>query len=200
MQALYSLSQTASLYVPIVSVQNRLPHYVSPFDATSRWHTSALQLSAWESVTLPLRLKADQKGTSKASDYEATLSNDGKRKIVHLGLSVSEANKDDEATNGHVNGHHDERMPGRTNGQLEHEDEDGSGALSLDVDFTPDVLEDATGTAVRRRGPVIRSSKVFSQVQSLRGTFKSSLEIDDVNHGSRDRFSSVAAGGVRLSW
>ncbi|KAF2148270.1 tubulin nucleotide-binding domain-like protein [Myriangium duriaei CBS 260.36] len=191
-QSLYSLSSTASLYVPLTTVPVSLPDYITGFDTSSRWHTAALQMTAIETATLPSRLKNDQSARSRLDDFETILSNSGKRRIATMDLSLSNSNA---APNGDT-APHDDRMPGLNGHAHSGHDDSDTDLLELDIGFAPAVpsLDPSSrrGTAHRPTGAV------FSQVQSLRGVFKSTLEITDVNQASRNKRSAAAARGVRI--
>ncbi|GAM90790.1 hypothetical protein ANO11243_088350 [Dothideomycetidae sp. 11243] len=162
LQSLNSLASTASMYVPLTTVPAALPNYITGFDSGSRWHTSALQMTAIESISLPSRLRHDLSARSSLDEFEAILSNGGKRRLAMLDLRVRQTSV---ATNGDAQ-HHDDLLTGQTPGR---------GSMSQP------------------------RTHVFSQIQSLRGVFKSSLELADLNQSSRDKRSSAAARGIRIA-
>jgi len=139
-----------------------------------------MQVLALESITLPTRLRPNQPGRSSFADIEAVLSNDGNRKIAALGFSLEDPDVHDTAANG--KDPRDGSSNGYANGSAQ--DTDETDIPELDVDMQPTV-PDLAGS----RGTTRPRSHVFSQLQSLRGTWKSSLEIEDENSASRDRFS-----------
>lgn len=154
-----------------------LPTYLSGFDQSSRWHTSATQLAAIESVAIPSRLRQTESGRATLDDFEAILGDNGKRRIAQLEYSVEDPAILDGSSNG--NGYHDSRMNGRG-----HDDqEDNANVAHLDIDTTPTV----PNLDGRRMPP--RRNHIFSQVQSLRGKWKASIEIEDINQAARDRKS-----------
>ncbi|PNS15223.1 Protein dml1 [Sphaceloma murrayae] len=186
-QSVAALTESASLFMPLTTLPT-LASYISAFEAASKWHTSALQLSALETLTLPTRLRLDQSSRSTFSDMESLLSNSGTRRLASLSFSASSSSFT--SPNGATtNGNHDPRLR-TTNGTAQEEDSDPTNLADLDMTFLP-----STPSPSPRR----RRDQTFSTVLSLRGMFKSSLEIDDLNQSSRDRFSSAAADGVRLS-
>lgn len=176
-QSIYNMSTQASMYIPLTSLPTGLPGYVR-MDPTSKWHTSALQAAAIESIMLPTRLRQTQVGRSSFQEFENVLSNDGTRKITDLSLSVDTAEE-------HVfesNKPNDHRAP--SNGHSNGSKSDDNEISKLDIELRPE-LPVTTGLNSRRPS----SYHLFSQVQSLRGTWKSTLEIDDMNLASRNRFS-----------
>ena len=139
-----------------------------------------MQVLALESITLPTRLRANQAGRASFADIEAVLSNDGNRKIAALGFSLGDPDVHDTSANG--KDPRDGSSNGYANGSAQ--DTDETDIPELDVDMQPEV-PDLAGS----RGTTRPRTHVFSQLQSLRGTWKSSLEIEDENVASRDRFS-----------
>jgi hypothetical protein len=84
------------VYVPVVAALNseRRPSYLK-MDEGSMWHTSALQVAAVESATLPSRLKGVENGSFRS--VEEIVNRGGQRKIWGLEMSVEGA--------GEANGH-----------------------------------------------------------------------------------------------
>ena len=177
-QSIYQISSQASMYIPLTTLPDVLPSYVN-LNASSKWHTSALQLLALESMTLPTRLRSGQQGRSSFADIETLLSNDGNRRVAQLNMSIKDPAELDGEANGHA-AQHDSRMNGYTNGSHGHDDAE---TKDLDIDMQP-----KTTNLTGERGPNRSRTHVFSQLQSLRGKWKSSLEIEDTNLAARDRF------------
>jgi len=166
------------MYIPLTTLPDVLPPYVH-LNGSSKWHTSALQLLALESMTLPTRLRAGQQGRSSFTDIETLLSNDGNRRIAQLNMSIKDPSELEGEADGNA-GQHDSRMNNFTNGNHRHDD---SNTKDLDIDMQP-----KTANLTGERGNDHRRTHVFSQLQSLRGKWKSNLEIEDTNLASRDRF------------
>lgn len=176
-QSLFQIAPQASMYIPLTSVPATLPAYAQ-LDSSSRWHTSAMQVTALESATLSSRLRAGQVGRTSFNEIEAALTNDGNRRIAKLEFSVNDPAKLAAEDDG--GDHHDPRMNGQTNGFTANGDGD---ALPRCISLQPpDVNLDG-----RRMPP--RRTHLFSQTESLRGKWKSSLEIEDMNLASLDRFA-----------
>ena len=87
--ALLELSSQASMYIPVTGTPQRLPSYVS-LNRNSPWHTAALQATAFESITLPSRLRASR-GTRTASldELAAAVSPGGDRRIAQLSFELT---------------------------------------------------------------------------------------------------------------
>lgn len=177
-QSIYQISSQASMYIPLTTLPDVLPPYVN-LNGSSKWHTSALQLLALESMTLPTRLRSGQQGRSSFADIETLSSNDGIRMIAQLNMSIKDPTELEGEADGHAS-QHDSRMNGFANGT--HGDDD-SESKNLDIDMQP-----KTANLTGERGQHNHRAHVFSQLQSLRGKWKSSLEIEDTNLASRDRF------------
>ncbi|TIA44226.1 tubulin nucleotide-binding domain-like protein [Aureobasidium pullulans] len=177
-QSIHQISSQASMYIPLTTLPDVLPPYVH-LNGSSKWHTSALQLLAMESMTLPTRLRAGQQGRSSFADIETLLSNDGNRRIAQLNMSIKDPSELEGEADGNA-GQHDSRMNNFTNGNHGHDD---SNTKDLDIDMQP-----KTANLTGERGNDHRRTHVFSQLQSLRGKWKSNLEIEDTNLASRDRF------------
>lgn len=72
----------------------KLPRYVS-MNSSLAWHTSALQVSAFESLLLPSRLSHSGALTSASLDTLATCINPtGDRRIAELGMEIIEPEQD----------------------------------------------------------------------------------------------------------
>ena len=85
------ISAQASVYVPMTNSPSTLPSYIT-MDSSSPWYTSALQATAFESMTLPARLRAQAGGRTTLANMEVSFNNHGhgNRKIAHLGMSVAD--------------------------------------------------------------------------------------------------------------
>lgn len=177
-QSLYQISPQASMYIPLTTAPSRVPSYLS-MDTTSKWHTSAMQALALETITLATRLRSTIPGRASLDEYETVLSNDSNRKIATVHFSAQDpavlnsVRKDAEQADSRVHSH--------TNGSAQ----DSEVALpELDVDLQPEVF-----STVGRRENGTRRNHIFSQVESLRGKWKSTVEIEDLNLASRDRYA-----------
>jgi len=174
-QSLYALNPSVSMHIPLTSVPAGLPHYMS-LDASSRWHTSALQAALLESITLPTRLRRQQSGRASFDELETSLRNEGNRRVAAAGLSFEDPAQLKEQAG--ANRDHDSRMTnGHTNGYT---DTIGD---SLDTDFFPHFATSTSGRALGTR------SHIFSKVEALRGQWKAEDDITDSNEEARSRFA-----------
>jgi hypothetical protein len=179
-QSMHSVVPHASLYIPLSTLPAHLPSNIT-VDSSSRWHTSALQAAIVESLSLPARLKDDEQGRARLDELEMTLGGDGRRPIVDATLTVDDpANLSGDAP---ADKTHDARLSNRAANGTTH------ASKSIDINFLPDVPR-PTG----RRGPATRN-RIFTRTECARGPWNSSLEIQEANLSSRDRF----AAGARLT-
>ena len=179
-QSLYSLDSSASLHIPTLLSARTLPTYVT-LDTASPWHTSALQTAMVESITLPARLHSSDPARATFDQLETTLNNDGNRRIVAAGMSVDDPGHLQSET---VDGsQQDTRM---TNG-ITHED-DETKEPKVDIDMFDNVVSEQGRHSGRR-------THTFSNIESLRGPWKSATDIEVSNEDSHDRFIN----GMRTS-
>lgn len=110
---------------------NSAPGYLK-VDATSPWHTTALQSTIVESLTLPSRLRLDNPSRASLSDLESVFLGEAKRNIVEAGLSIKQVTRSSLVTNGNqTNGEGgDIRM---RNGHSSYDDEDYEAIAPLDI-------------------------------------------------------------------
>lgn len=180
-QSMHQVVPYSSLYIPVSTMPARLPSTLS-VDASSRWHTSALQAAIVESLTLPARLKDDEQGQARLGELEMTLGGDGLRPIVDATLSVddpvnlsgntsADTAQDIRLSNGSANGSSNSKK-------------------APQIDFLPEVPR-----SVGRQAPARK--KVFTAVESARGPWNSTLEIQEANLTSRDRYAPGARRVIR---
>lgn len=81
----------------MTSSPSTLPPYVT-MDVSSPWHTSALQATALESVTLPARVRPAAESRTTLADMEVAFNNHGNRKIASLGMSLADPSQLEEQT------------------------------------------------------------------------------------------------------
>lgn len=106
-KALYEISTQASVYVPMLATPSKLPNYVN-FDKSHAWHTSALQVTGFESVMLPTRLKVSGGDTATTLDHLAiTLAGSEERRIAGLRFEVEDVLRTHPHTNGSSGAHDD---------------------------------------------------------------------------------------------
>ena len=176
-QSLFSIDSSASVHLPITSLPKSFASYLS-LDSSSAWHTSALAVALVESITLPARLRSSENARATFEQMETTLNNDGNRKIVASALSVKDPDQLNDRSES--TGQTDTRMTnGNTNSHVE------NSVQQLDISLFPN-MNAALNTGDRR---LDRREHMFSKMESLRGSWSSSIEIDESNGASRERFA-----------
>lgn len=86
-RSLARMGKTASAYVRMANVPNRLLGYVH-LGGEGDWRTTALMCSAFESVTLPTRLAARNTNTTTLNWLEDLLNTNGNQRLLDLQLSL----------------------------------------------------------------------------------------------------------------
>lgn len=97
------ISPQTSVFIPIALPLKALPAYVV-IDPNSQWHVSALLATAWESMTLPSRLKLQDGGRETIDQLTSALNINGNQNIAKLRMSIDQPQV--------INGRHE---PGRLN-------------------------------------------------------------------------------------
>ncbi|KAI7366752.1 tubulin nucleotide-binding domain-like protein [Hortaea werneckii] len=166
-QSLFAMNDTASMQIPLSSAPRSLPSYVQ-MDPASKWNTSALQAAAFESLTLPTRLRRTEQGHATFDELETTLSNEGNRKVGALGMTVKSTGSSN--TNSTLNG---------TANGTDDDDDDESSTYDTDIDLLPEFSSSSRDTS--------RKPHRFSAAESLRGLWRDTEEIHDTNLATRDR-------------
>lgn len=181
-QSMHSVVPHSSLYIPLSTLPGHLPSNVT-VDSSSRWHTSALQAAIVESLTLPARLKDDEQGRARLDELEMTLGGDGRRPIIDATLTV----EDPANLSGNVaaNNTQDVRVANGAANGISHENQ------QAEISFLPELPRSAG-----RRGPTPRN-KILTKTECARGPWYSTLEIQEANLTSRDRFATGARRSIR---
>lgn len=122
-------------------------------DASSNWHTSALVLSALESVTLPSRLKGGT-NSNTLSGITDLLNAMGKQRISSLQMNIAQKLTDASG---------DPSLRQASHRSYDNDDEE-SDALYLDIDFSP---SDQVEPGRRQNG--FHKPRIFSQFLTSRG-------------------------------
>ncbi len=167
-RSIRDVSRQASLYIPLSEQPAKLPSYLSP-DRRSSWHNSAMLAMAFESMTLPTRLKPVDGQQYTLNRLEAGLNSNGHQNIARLQYSVPDSETFHSPQAGT-----DERIPttGRdiaisTDGLGENgKDAPNEGLPTFDIDLIPE--------GMGSNGQKIGRTHVFGQVENLRGDPRSS--------------------------
>ncbi|TID17827.1 protein DML1 [Venturia nashicola] len=152
-----TLASQASLYIPLSNIPSGIsPSYLN-LSTDSAWNTSALQAAAYESITLPSRLRSTNGPRGTMSDFELQFTNEVNRNILEVEMTAKDPNTYTEPT---TNGITDHRM---TNG-ISEEDEAPKEPEALDIRFSKN----------ERGGN--RRKHIFSRINVCRGTWPAHSE------------------------
>ncbi|OAA65930.1 mtDNA inheritance protein [Niveomyces insectorum RCEF 264] len=174
----------ASLVVPLALPPLPSPTLQATFDPLSAWHTSALLATAFESATLPARLRAGGGGDSLAYLTEL-LNATGKQTVANLQMSVAQSWRQIERQaaaaaaaggGGGGGGGGDQDSDYRIGGGSGHGSNGNSRAvtaLQLDLDFAP--RDEGSGALAvlnngARHGAQRRKTRMFGQAVVIRTT------------------------------
>lgn len=189
-RALHDISAHASLYVPISNLPQQLPKYVS-LDRKSSWHTSALLMTAVESMTLPCRLRGNNQNRTTFHDVDAVLNVNNNQRIAQLRLRVPDLE--------HIEAIHtqrgqslqgDPRVPTASNiHMLLGEDglkKDSDSTQETELDLLPGIAQDVRPYS---RTPN-KATHTFGQVDCLRGSLENDaapVSEEDDEYGRKRR-------------
>lgn len=171
------LSTQASMYISMSNRPVRSPGYLA-LDTTLPWHTSAMQATALESVTLPSRLRAVDGQRKTLNEMEAALSNDGNRKVAKLAYSVA----DPEDLEDRIRSRSAQQHDLRTNGPSRSNEVETKELEVLDIDLTTGSSVAAHGRAARRK------EHIFARAECLRGAWNAPDEIEEATLRTQSRF------------
>ena len=146
--SLYHISNNSTAYVPIGHLPELLPSFVS-VDQRSKWSVSAFQSMAFESMTLPTRVKNLHSTERSTLDGLATdLNADESQKISQLTMNLPDTLQ--------MNGHHTSHSVAREDKQRDQ-----------DCEF-----------AFTNRDPNIEPH-LFAQLEHTRGEADHEIELDE---------------------
>lgn len=175
-RSLHDISEQASVYIPVSNSPLKTPSYLS-MDLSSQWHTSAIQAVAFESMTLPSRLRSSNGQRGTLQDMEEAFNSSGKRKIVKLELSVADPEVLEEKVEAKIE--HAEKV---TFQQPQRDESDLSETQLAEFDI--DVFTSDYRTTSRKHH---KKEQVFGRAETSRGAWNVSGETG--GRDPRDRFS-----------
>jgi hypothetical protein len=164
-RSLSEIAPQASLFIPMTLPTAGLPNYVT-IDRQSPWHVSGLLSAAFESMSLPSRLKTKYGSSHTVDRLISALNINGNQNIAKLRMSVNQKT----APNGY-------QGPGRLaaptesrNSRVAYQDRsvrsqaDGDSDLTtFDMDFFPAEAGEQTSRRQHNKEP-----HIFGQVESHR--------------------------------
>ena len=164
------VSTNASIYVPMSLPARPVPDYLRP-DRGSQWHTSALLSAAFETMTLPSRLRPDGQRPRLLDDIEAALNVNGNQHIAQLQCSALGPDSADSVAKAPQE--RDTRMRSDSDYPLLEEDEEQNANADLDIDLS------ASQASSSKPGSHSDHIHVFGGFECLRGKLDSHDEDSD---------------------
>ena len=159
-RSIQSLAQQASAYVTVSTSPASLPGYVD-LDGPHDWISSALMVTAIETVTLPSRLRQIGGRQASLSLLAEMLDTDGKQNVFELAVSVPQRMFSEQA-NGSADGGKSTLATEDTERPLA--DSPHTAPAVLDIRFATELLRRSQGT----------SAHIFSQALIQRGLIDNS--------------------------
>ena len=165
------VSALSSIYVPISIPAGPLPGYLH-LNRDSQWHICALISAAFETATLPSRLRLKGQRQRYLDDIGTALNLNGNQRIAQLQSSIS----DPDTTNSMPASHQekDVRMRSYSGHPLIEEDEDQQATVDLDIDFFGGQV------SALKPGPQSNPNHIFGGFECVRG------RLDSHDDGSDD--------------
>ena len=171
-----------------------LPSYVT-IDPKSQWHVSGLLCTAFESMTLPSRMKARDGALGTLDHIANALNVNGNQNIAKLRMSVDQKaalNGDDHPSRIEVHAQSkDMRIPsrGRPTDAPQITDADENDVATFDMDFFP---TEATEQVRSRQS--IKKAHLFGQIENYRGDENQRSEQANEEDEGHERARRRAAG------
>lgn len=168
-RTLYDMSTHASIYIPLSIPATPLPRYIH-LDRDSRWHVSALQSVAVESMTLPSRTRSNVSNRGLLNDLEAALNINGNQKIAQLQCSLFDPDtRSVRSLPGY--GGNDDRAPSDTNYTMVREDAADSINTDLDIMLSGGEQFFSARSKTEQRSP----DHIFGALEEVRGNVAGAL-------------------------
>ncbi|KAF2816683.1 protein DML1 [Mytilinidion resinicola] len=161
-RSLYEISEQASVYVPVANTPLKAPSYLS-LNANSKWQASAVHALAFESMTLPSRLRAGNGQRGSLNELEETINSTGKRRIAKLEFSVADPDILEDKVVAEA------AQADKVGAVLTRQDESNSKDDRLN-DFDAD-LSTTELPGVRQRGARRKKEHIFGRAESSRGAW-----------------------------
>ena len=183
-QVVAEVSENATMYVPVSVPGGPLPGYLQ-LDKGSQWHTSALLSAAFETITLPTRLRSDRPGR-QLDNIEVALNVNGNQRIAQLQCSLIDLDE----TTGSLPSRQKRNAAGGTSNTsrpLTEEDDAENDKMDLDIDLS------ATQFKTGGFRPLTSSNHLFGGFECLRGN------INDRDDELGDDGDDVAARSEKRS-
>ena len=172
------MSIHASMYIPISVPAAQLPSYML-LDRSSPWHTSALLAAAFESMTLPSRLRISTQKRGLLDDLEAALNVNGNQRLAQLECRImdTEAKLPPSTTS---EDQVDNRVPSDSSAGGDH-DEQTTFNTHKDIHLSGSNQKNSQFPMKHPRSP----DRIFGAIEGIRG-FKNLIYVE----GSRNEEST----------
>lgn len=190
-RSISEISPQASLFVPMTLPSSMLPSYVT-IDLKSQWHVGGLLSTAYETMTLPSRLRLHNNSRASMDQLVNVLNVNGNQNISKFQMSIDQKAQ--------PNGDHREARQEITDARLpsqERRDDEEPWAVrseelnTFDMDFFPA----EAGEQIRDR-QAVKSPHVFGQVETYRASDQkeSADESTEEGEAGHERARRRAAG------
>ncbi|KAH7418219.1 tubulin domain-containing protein [Cadophora sp. MPI-SDFR-AT-0126] len=193
-RSISEIAPHASLFVPMTIPQTMLPSYVM-IDLKSRWHVGGLLSTAYETMTLPSRLRLGNGSRVSLDELVSVLNVNGNQNIAKVRMSVYQKDT--------PNGHHrsarlegraqsrDTRMPSQERRSEEESfSQEDQGLETFDMDFFPEEVGE------RSRGrSTVKEPHVFGQAEIFRAEDEKEKQVEETDEeAGHERARRRAAG------
>ncbi|KAF2744682.1 protein DML1, partial [Sporormia fimetaria CBS 119925] len=158
-RSLNVLAEQSSVYVPMSNRPLTAPRYLQ-MDWTSPWHVGALHSAAFETMTMPSRLRSSEAGHGTLTVLEDAINSTGKRRVAKLAFSTADpdalAERSERQEDKGVNG---------ASSKTQNGDADDSGVAEFDMDLF------SREYRVPGKRQKEKTEHVFGRVETLRGNW-----------------------------
>ncbi|KAH7360542.1 tubulin domain-containing protein [Rhexocercosporidium sp. MPI-PUGE-AT-0058] len=191
-RSISEIAPQASLFVPVTIPSMMLPSYVM-IDPKSRWNVGGLLSTAYETMTLPSRLRIQNVGRKSLDELVNVLNVNGNQNIAKLRMSIDQKS----VPNGNnlarleVRGQsRDTRLPSQERRIEDIPSPEDKELKTLDMDFFP------TETGEQSRGRrAVKEPHVFGQAETYRADDQKENEVEEADEeAGHERARRRAAG------
>lgn len=173
-RSVQTMAQQASAYVNASTVPSGLPRYVH-LETVSDWSTSALLVTAIESIMLPTRIRAAGGRQAPLPFLEAALNTNGRQNIFELSASVFSHGVESQQ-NGFTSGTDNAVLSHGDSSQMMREEDSSQQISTLDINYTTELPQQS----------IRPSEHTFSQVAVRRGRNVNGSSGIATDHNSED--------------
>ncbi|KAI9050043.1 hypothetical protein LZ554_006188 [Drepanopeziza brunnea f. sp. 'monogermtubi'] len=192
-RSISEIASQASLFVPMTVPSSRLPGYVT-IDMKSQWHIGSLLSTAFETMTLPSRLRMHNNSRASMDQLVNVLNVNGNQNIAKVQMSIDQrasSNGQQQVAGPDLRAKsRDLRLPSHERRVEEEPSSKGDKELNtFDVDFFPETAEQG------RNRRAVKEPHVFGQAEIYRANDQQECEIEDTEEeAGHERARRRAAG------